>query len=450
MINLLPNSIVPGRAVGVAVTPNSVIAWPWFTAILFVLVFIMASHDFAAARNWQIATESDVANLAERVSEGRIGRQLAFPILAIWALVQFIKPARTRFHVDGWLLVPAILMVVWAFGSILWSHDRPLTFKRLIVLGSMLLAVVAFARQYRLRDVPFCMLVGTSIMMLLGIACELIYSPALLGDGYRFAGSQHPNHTGINSMLMMLASIYFFARTGLWRFIVLAAIGFVILILTKSRTAMLGGVVGVGVFLVLTSKPQRSLFVGALFASIALLFTAIYTTGILPPVYQAVLMGRENSDPTTLTGRTDIWSAGFQLLMLDPTRLITGMGFDSFWNAAFTDHISKVVKFKISESHNAYIDLIFELGIVGLVLWVTVLGMAIRANLLRLCINGPGGRLAGAFGLAMLAFVIVHGIAEATFIDCTYPTLFSFILIGLAALQQPASISHPAPVVEGD
>jgi len=437
MIGLLSTSFLKQRDAARDSGSRSPTRWPWKTAIFFVLVFVFAGHDFKASQNWQAATATDVANLAGRVEEGRLARQVAFPVLACWGLFMILKPGGKKFAIDPWLLVPLTLFITWSFATLLWSHDRGLTVKRLVVFGSIVLAVIGFARQFRFRDAPFCILVGTLIMMLVGVVSELIYSPGMFKDGYRFAGSQHPNHTGINGMLIVLSSLYFFYRGGLKRFLLLAAFGFLIVVLTKSRTALLGGVAGTAVLLLAVWPRDRAIFVGILTGLVGSLFVGLYTAGIVPPVYEAVLMGRENADPATLTGRTDIWKAGFNLLLLDPTRLFTGMGYDSFWNGQFTDHISKVVRFKISESHNAYIDLIFDLGVIGLALWSLVLVMMVRSSMKRWASHGRAGRLAGGLGLSVVTFVLVHGIAESTFVDSTYPAFVALLLFGLFSLRNP-------------
>jgi exopolysaccharide production protein ExoQ len=412
--------------------------WPWLTAVFLAVVFILASHDFQASRNWQVTTDTDLVNLTERIGEGRFQRQLAFPALACGALIMILKPGGRRLSIDGSLAVPLILFITWCFASILWSHDRAITIKRLIVFGSVILTAFAFVRQYRFRDVPFCMLVGTTVMLLVGIVCELLYSPGVSPEGYRFAGSQHPNHTGINGMMMSLAGLFFFSRTRNKLFLAVVALGCVIVVLTKSRTAMLGGVAAMVVYLLMTWPLQRAVFVGAVMGLLASGFLGLYMAGLVPPVYEAVLLGRQNADPTTLTGRTDIWAAGFSWLQQDSTRMLTGMGYDSFWNAQVTDYIAKVVRFKISESHNAYIDMIFDLGVIGLVLWLVMMFTMLVSSVRRWWTKNRAGQIAGAFCVAMVAFVLIHGIAEATFVDCTYPFMFFLMLMFLCAFMHPA------------
>lgn len=73
-------------------------------------------------------------------------------------------------------------------------------------------------------------------------------------------------------------------------------------------------------------------------------------------------------DPT-LTGRTEIWAL---VLAQNINDLITGVGFQSFW---IPEKLSKIILFQYwmpNQSHNGYVDIILEIGIIGLVLFILV------------------------------------------------------------------------------
>jgi O-antigen ligase len=75
-------------------------------------------------------------------------------------------------------------------------------------------------------------------------------------------------------------------------------------------------------------------------------FTASYITDTL---------GRD----ATLTGRTYVWSS---LLPEATQNIVTGHGFGGFW-------ITKSrINFDISDAHNGYLDILLDMGIIGLLL----------------------------------------------------------------------------------
>jgi exopolysaccharide production protein ExoQ len=62
----------------------------------------------------------------------------------------------------------------------------------------------------------------------------------------------------------------------------------------------------------------------------------------------------------TLTGRTDVWAALVPAVKRQP---VIGYGFGSFWTTARQDF------YEINFSHNGYLDILLQLGAVGLVLY---------------------------------------------------------------------------------
>lgn len=74
----------------------------------------------------------------------------------------------------------------------------------------------------------------------------------------------------------------------------------------------------------------------------------------------ASILGRDD----TLTGRTDIWAELLPVAMQNP---ILGHGFGGFWTPLIKE------KFKISESHNGYLEILLELGYFGILIFVAFL-----------------------------------------------------------------------------
>lgn len=88
-----------------------------------------------------------------------------------------------------------------------------------------------------------------------------------------------------------------------------------------------------------------------------IIFVFIYGTitpwlGGLSLMDVSSLLGREEN----LTGRTEVWE---QLIPVAMSRPLLGHGFGGFWTTYAR------VDFKISGSHNGYLDLILEMGFVG-------------------------------------------------------------------------------------
>lgn len=105
-----------------------------------------------------------------------------------------------------------------------------------------------------------------------------------------------------------------------------------------------------------------------------ILLISVYTiiissTLILFPEISIIFFDITGKDPT-LTGRTDIW---LLLLTQNSNNLITGVGFQSFW---IPEKLSKLILFQYwlpNQSHNGYLDIILEIGIVGLIVFLLMI-----------------------------------------------------------------------------
>jgi O-antigen ligase len=98
----------------------------------------------------------------------------------------------------------------------------------------------------------------------------------------------------------------------------------------------------------------------------ALAATMFFSAGV-----DTVLM--DIAGDSTLTGRDRIWKYALSRFWQSP---IVGVGYGSLWNVGiyslFQQHILRM-SFIIKEGHNGYIDVITELGVVGLFLMILYL-----------------------------------------------------------------------------
>jgi O-antigen ligase len=410
---------------------------PWLLAVFLSLVFLLANHNFAASQQWVAATRADVSNLVERISEGSRLRQVAFLSLGGAGVLGLLLPARRRgFAVDLLVLYPLILLIGWCFLSVLWSQAPGLTLKRFVVLAAMTAAVLGMVRHYGLSALVAIAFTYGALALLIGIPAELAWRTNPLAPGYRFAGTMHPNHTGVCMVLLTLASL----ALADWEhprrrwFFLVAAIGFAGLLATKSRTALFAGVFAVTVMTVLRWPLRRLLLVGLPALWTVLVVGTLYSLELIPPIWEKALLARQDSDASTLTGRTDIWAFSLDQLARDETRLFIGFGYDTFWTPQMARAVSDYVQFKISEGHSAYIDSVLELGLIGGALYAWCLFAAFgRWSWYAWVSKHP----TAAFAAAVPAFAIVHGFAESATIDPHLWTLLLFATMAYAGFARP-------------
>lgn len=409
--------------------------YPWIVSAFLCLCFFFANHNLNAPREWQETTQNDVNRLVNRMSEGQRLRQIAFLSIGVAGIIGIALPGGRRFRVDMLVFYPLLLLMIWCVLSIGWSQAPSLTAKRFVVLFAMMTAVIALVKRYSLAILPTIAMSYGIMALLLGFVGE-----AMLGgpfrSGYRFAGTMHPNHTGVCMVLLTLASL----ALADWKdkrrrwFFALAGFAFLILILTGSRTALFAGVFSIAVMTILRWPLRRLLLIGLPIVWTIGLFGAMYTLELVPPIWEKALLGRQDSDASTLTGRTDIWKFSLRHLMHDETRLMIGFGYDSFWTPEMARDVSRFVQFKISEGHSAYIDATLETGLIGASLYVFCLLVTFG----KWCWYAWKSKAAAAaFAAAIPAFAIIHGFAESATIDAHAWTLLLFGAMAFAALAKP-------------
>jgi exopolysaccharide production protein ExoQ len=411
---------------------------PWLVAAFLTTIFFLAAHDFRASQIWQETTSRDVSTMVTRISEGNWMRQLAFLALAGAGTIGVLLPAnrRRRFRLDLLILYPLVLLASWCVLSVLWSHAPALTAKRLIVFYAIAAAICAVVKRYGLGVlVPIAFFYGCTSLVL-GVCAEAALRTNPFVTGYRFAGTQHPNHTGLAMVLLVLSSL---ALAG-WNdrrkriFFLVAGIAAIVLIVTGSRTALFAGAFAAMVMTVLRWPLRRLLLVGVPIAWTIALFGTMYSLELVPPIWEKALLAREDADVTTLTGRTDIWHFTLRHLAKNEERILIGFGYDSFWTPQMAYDVSKFVQFKISEGHSAYIDATMETGVIGAGLYVFCLLVTFG----RWCAYAWKTKAAAAaFAAAIPAVAIVHGFAESAFIDAHLWTLLLFSTMAFAGLARP-------------
>lgn len=161
-------------------------------------------------------------------------------------------------------------------------------------------------------------------------------------------------------------------------------------------------------------------------AFVALLLL-LQSNGVLSSATRILLLGREDSSLATFTGRTEIWSYALRHAAARP---ILGHGYNSFWSPRHTAEVSRTVDWKISEGHSAYVDVMVNLGVVGLMLFVALMSTGVMVALRR---HRQGADPALGMVASLLLLGMLDGILESAVV---IPSFLSFVT--LAALTQLA------------
>ncbi len=137
---------------------------------------------------------------------------------------------------------------------------------------------------------------------------------------------------------------------------------------------------------------------------------------------------------STLTGRTQIWAA----VLSQHTNPLLGTGFESFWMGSRMQSVWDQSQQGIDESHNGYLEIYVNLGLIGLALLVLLIGSGYR-HAVELFRRDPRvGRLRVAFFTASLIF----SLSEAGFRMMT-PIWIGFLL-SITSVAPPGTLDAQA------
>lgn len=292
-----------------------------------------------------------------------------------------------------------IAMVVFCFASVLWSPLPVTALKKSIQLaGLTILAIVVHDRLPHRMDwrrlVGITMLVIMALSFVVSVLAPRIGVDPLLGNAWRGI-TQHKNTLGMVAAISVLLWVSGFTRMYLP--VKVRVIGllfsFFILVMAKSSTALLTALMGMMILIMLRKRVPRGDF---LYCRIALVVSVLVVLALHAfyvimgrlPTWEEMfsIVGALTGKSSDLTGRNVIWVLVIQEISNHP---ILGIGYGSFWagpgspSDVVTHHLEGW--HNIFQAHNGYLDLINEIGFVGLGLFVGMLAtyMITLGRLLR-------------------------------------------------------------------
>jgi exopolysaccharide production protein ExoQ len=149
--------------------------------------------------------------------------------------------------------------------------------------------------------------------------------------------------------------------------------------------------------------------------------------GIYEPLVHAL-----NRNPT-LTNRTDIWREVWALR----GNLLIGTGFEGFWSGERLTSIQRTRD--IQEAHNGYLEIILNLGLVGLALWLSFIVAAYRTAKRFITTDYVFGKI----GVTIFASMLVYNLTESGIKGLSFILFFFFVFgIDASAVQQTAPIEE--------
>jgi len=315
---------------------------------------------FVGALNPLLITHSNFEALYEGNAKFQIISGLIY-IISASLLLMNAQPIPDFMKSNIWLLI----FVLYVLISSIWSEIPGVSIRRSIaLLGTTIFSVYLAARfqpkeLYRL--LAFVLMILTFESLFLGL-----FLPSVGTDQYFFVGAWHGpiGYKNDFGRIMVLAAIFFwtfsdYSKSSRPVYFAFSVMSIALAIMSSSRSAWLvAACLFVSMlFFSYISRHRGGFTFRATIVICVLLLLVIFV--VVPYLEQIFLLVDRD---ITLTGRTHIWLAAFDLGVNRPW---LGHGYRTFW----TDQVRGGL---IIDGHapNSFLDLWLELGLIGLVLFL--------------------------------------------------------------------------------
>lgn len=350
-------------------------------AILLAMFWVGEGYDLMYKLR-ALGDERSATMTIETSGGGGSLRPVIFAALGMLGVICWMwRPAGLRTNVHGWYPLLVFAFIAYASMSILWADDQEIVMRRVLTLLLTCLGAFGIVHRFSNRDfLMFCFLTGI-VVGVMSLASEIVTGTFMPWDSeWRLYGIMHTNALGAMMAIFVLAGIALRRSSEKHRgwYLLWILFGLALLIMTKSRTSMIGFVAGLWVWFVFSSTDRRRLFALCLLTLALLVPAALLLFGeeIGGFAKQTVLMGREGNSPETLTGRIPLWN--FLISNYLQERPLFGFGFQGFWSPEHIIRVSASQDWLIMHAHSGYLNLLLDLGYVGVGLFSAVLLVAIR------------------------------------------------------------------------
>ena len=289
-----------------------------------------------------------------------------FSIYGITLLLLSLRWRKTlqTLRQDYWIFSLVLIAAI----SLIWSFEKSNTLKDVFTITGSSLFGLYLASRYTLKQQLELMSWTYGIVIVL----SFIFAVAMPKLGIMGAAHQgkwrgifsHKNGLGQSMVYSFLTFMFLTYQSKKHKLLMWVgmSLSILLLLLSASTSSMFNLFVLVVVFFVLYIVRIPYLLMMPVIALIITVGEAFYLWSI---DNSGVIFNSVGKD-ATLTGRTDLWQLTTDMIWKQPW---IGYGFGGFWqglNGAESGYILRAVTWTPSHPHNGYLQLLLDLGILGL------------------------------------------------------------------------------------
>jgi O-antigen ligase len=273
-----------------------------------------------------------------------------------------------------------LALVVWSLASLIWASDRSLTLhsvSRLVQLVALIFVTYSAVRTPKdLLILVWAFLLGAAVTSVYALANGTLRGGRLTG------GIFNPNTLAAEIVVAIVMATFLLiaTRRGFLRLLLLAFVSVfaVAFVQTQSRSGILA-LAAAFAFALVVGGPLRGRLTATVLiaASIGLAYYVYAAPLQLRERVTSIVTGTSQASPL----REDTWHIALQMTRAHPVHGVGLGNFPALESQYFTSNLNIVQvgslrRFQLVV-HNTYLEILAELGIVGLTLFVAVLAMTI-------------------------------------------------------------------------
>lgn len=338
----------------------------------FSLVLLFCFGFFTPDLTPKLGLMYEEAYKATGSSQGNVVKQAFWVFVFVFFIWRSVKVPYVYDKRKGGLILMLLVLCGIAFFSILWSDFPKLTFKR-VIFQTLFCFTVVTSLYFSLYHNKFQKnLTVVSILTLLLVLIAILNGAGFSTGGALVAFTKGKNMLGQNIMVLLVLIFLSFKMTERSNrsLFYLAGVFCVLLLMTQSKTS-----IALTMLFVISSNyfnRLTRLLIPILFVALCSLFIFIPTISYF--LSDFIHVGDYISDEA-ITGRGIIWTTLYDDLYLYD-KFYFGYGYGAYFNTGvvpimFDDDWSFLKR--IGSTHNGYIDMLIQLGIIGTSLILIIL-----------------------------------------------------------------------------
>jgi len=347
----------------------------------------------------------------------------------MWAVIDFVAVVACALRGRQFIRVasrqPLILaFVAWGILTTVWSEDPMLSLRRTVALACTVALGFFLGMRFELKELLRIVAWTLAIVVVASILAGVLFpSFAIeynLGGAWRGVFVQKNTMARVVGMAVMVFSyLVLESRRNRMLYLPLLFLSVALIVLSKSLTAVIVSFLTVSqlLYLKLRLRPAQSIALSA-FVLVLGLGATLFLLGHTDAIF--AFAGKDAS----LTGRTDLWQLSIAAVLQRP---LQGHGWDVFWMGPEADAIRNVVHWQTPHSHNAFLDLALNTGLVGLTIFLASLFDGFRRAVRY---SRDPDRAFNFWPLLYYSYILFYMFTETTTVD--RHSLFNVLYCALA------------------